>query len=188
MGLGPGAGGLNQRLSLDRVVAAAIELADTEGISALSMARPADRLAASRCRLPACRQQGRPAGFYDRRGFRSRPTRADRNRLADRASALGERADDHLPSSPLDTVTFLQLGHHSNRASSPGWSPLRAQQDTALTPPRSCSWFSLCWATSVGSAIYRSGPSRPSLDAVVRRHLGPADRREFLPSPGQNSS
>ena len=49
-GLDRGRAGSTRRLSLDRVVAAAIELADTEGISALSMARLADRLGRSRCR------------------------------------------------------------------------------------------------------------------------------------------
>ena len=40
----------NRGLSLERIVAAAIEIADTEGLAALSMARLAERLIARPCR------------------------------------------------------------------------------------------------------------------------------------------
>jgi AcrR family transcriptional regulator len=135
-GLDRGRAGSTTRLSLDRVVAAAIELADTEGLSALSMARLADRLGSKPMSLyrhvdskddllafmidAASRQPGPPeqTGPDWRTGLR---------RWANELMAIYRRHPWilHLPVAgpPLEPgqLAWLESG-------------LRAQQDTALTP------------------------------------------------------
>jgi AcrR family transcriptional regulator len=128
--------GSTRRLSLDRVVAAAIELADTEGLPALSMARLADRLGSKPMSLyrhvdskddllafmtdAASRQPGPPEQIAPdwRTGLR---------RWANELMAIYRRHPWilHLPITgpPLEPgqLAWLESG-------------LRAQQDTALTP------------------------------------------------------
>jgi AcrR family transcriptional regulator len=128
--------GATRNLSLDRVVAAAIELADTEGLPALSMARLADRLGSKPMSLyrhvdskddllafmidATSRQPGPPE--------QTGPDwRAGLQRWANDLMAVYRRHPWvlHLPMTgpPLEPgqLAWLESG-------------LRAQQDTALTP------------------------------------------------------
>ena len=114
-------------LSLERIVAAAVQVADAEGLAAVSMSRVATELGtAADVALPVRGRQGRTTGAHGGRRLRPAPHRA----------AAGSRAGHRLAGGPVP----VGLGHAGRDRSEHPWV-LRIPIRGLPTLPNEVAWF-----------------------------------------------